>query len=147
MPHPGPGHSEPLPLRQATADLYLHRRYSNTQRHVWLSLCGVSWCAQAFLCTSEYLWQEWGWILNMILLLLPYFWGFSFALGHRVSLPPPPPPPVWSNILLSVVVQQQVVIWSSHRRWVHILLLHHLVKCFLSLLAKIKCSICSYQFN
>ena len=35
-------HPEPLPLQQATADLYLHRRHSNTQRQVWLSLCGVS---------------------------------------------------------------------------------------------------------
>ena len=26
----------------STADLYLHRRHSNTQRQVWLSLCGVS---------------------------------------------------------------------------------------------------------
>ena len=34
---------EPLPLRQATADLYLRRRHSNTQRQVWLSLYGVSW--------------------------------------------------------------------------------------------------------
>ena len=39
---------EPLPLRQATADLYLHRKHSNTQRQVWLSLCGVSWYAQGF---------------------------------------------------------------------------------------------------
>ena len=38
-------------LRQAPADLYLHRRNSNTQRQVWLSLCGVpgSWCAQDFV--------------------------------------------------------------------------------------------------
>ena len=40
--HPGSLHPEPLPLWQATADLYLHRSYSNTQRQVWLSLCGVS---------------------------------------------------------------------------------------------------------
>ena len=40
---------EPLPLRQATADPYLQRRHSNTQRQVWLSLCGVSWCAQGFV--------------------------------------------------------------------------------------------------
>ena len=29
---------EPLFLRQATADSYLHRRHSNTQRKIWLSL-------------------------------------------------------------------------------------------------------------
>ena len=42
MPYPGLLHPEPLPLQQATADPYLHRRHSNTQRQVWLSLCGVS---------------------------------------------------------------------------------------------------------
>ena len=30
---------------------------------------------------SEYLWQVWGLILNVILPLLPSCWGFSFALG------------------------------------------------------------------
>ena len=34
-------HQEPLPLQQATADLCLHRRHSNTQRKVWLHLWGV----------------------------------------------------------------------------------------------------------
>ena len=48
MPYPGLLHPEPLPLWQATADLYLWKRHSNTQRQVWLSLCGVSWCAQDF---------------------------------------------------------------------------------------------------
>ena len=38
-----------LPLRQATADLYLRRRHSNTQRQAWLSLCRVSWCTQGFV--------------------------------------------------------------------------------------------------
>ena len=42
---------EPLSPRQATADLCLCRRHSNTQRQVWLSLCGVSgsWCTQGFV--------------------------------------------------------------------------------------------------
>ena len=40
LPHPGLLHSEPLPLWQATADPYLCRRHSITQRQVWLSLCG-----------------------------------------------------------------------------------------------------------
>lgn len=48
-PHPGLLHPEPLPLGQATADPYLCRRHSNSQREVWLSLCGVSWCAQSFV--------------------------------------------------------------------------------------------------
>ena len=33
---------EPLSPQQVTADLCLHRRHSNAQRQVWLSLCGVS---------------------------------------------------------------------------------------------------------
>ena len=40
---------EPLPLWQATADPYLRRRHSNTQRKVQLSLCGASWCTQGFV--------------------------------------------------------------------------------------------------
>ena len=39
---PGLLHPEPLPLWPATADPYLCKRYSNTQRQVWLSLYGVS---------------------------------------------------------------------------------------------------------
>ena len=46
---------ESLPLQQATADPCLCRRHSNTQRQVWLSLCGVSgsWCTQVFFEASE----------------------------------------------------------------------------------------------
>ena len=85
MPHTGLGNPEPLPLRQATADPYLHRRHSNTQRQVWLSLCGVSWCPQAFLRALWHLWWIWGLILNVIFPLLPSSWGFSFALECEVS--------------------------------------------------------------
>ena len=35
--------------------------------------------------SSECLWQVWGLILNAISPLWPSCWGFSFALGHRVS--------------------------------------------------------------
>ena len=41
LPYPGLQHPEPLPLQQATANPYLYRRHSNTQRQVWLRLCGV----------------------------------------------------------------------------------------------------------
>ena len=34
---------------------------------------------------SKHLWQVWGLILNAISLLLPFCWGFSFALGYGVS--------------------------------------------------------------
>ena len=50
----------------------------DTQTQFWLSLCGVSE-------PSEHLWQVWGLILNVISPLLPSCWGFSFALGCRVS--------------------------------------------------------------
>ena len=55
MPHPGLLHPEPLLLHQATADMYLHRRHSNT---VLVSLCGVSGslCSQGLFEPSEHLW-------------------------------------------------------------------------------------------
>ena len=40
-----PGYAAPRAHATATDDPYLHRTHSNTQRQVWLSLCGVSWCA------------------------------------------------------------------------------------------------------
>ena len=81
-------HPVPQPLRQATADQYLHGRFSDTQRQVWLSLCedSGSWCTQAFV------WALWaslaglGLILNVSLPLLRSCWGFSFALECAVSL-------------------------------------------------------------
>ena len=87
MPHPALLHPEPLPLWRATADLYLCKRHSKTQRQVWLSLCGVSgsWCAQGLFDPSKCLWWVWGLILNVILPLLLSCWGFSFNLGCGVS--------------------------------------------------------------
>ena len=84
---PGLLQPEPLSPRQGTADPCLHRRYSNTQRQVWFSLCGASgsWCTQGLFEPSKSLWQVWGLILNTILPLLPSCWGFSFALGCGVS--------------------------------------------------------------
>ena len=48
---PGLLQSEPLSPWQATADLCLLRRHSNTQKQVWLSLCVVSgvWCEQGLV--------------------------------------------------------------------------------------------------
>ena len=85
MPHPALLHPEPLPLWRATADLYLCKRHSKTQRQVWLSLCGVSCCAQVLFEPSKHLWWVWGLILNVIWPLLPSFWGFSFAIRCGVS--------------------------------------------------------------
>ena len=85
MPQPGLLHPEPLPLQQATADPYFHRRHSNTQRPVWFSPCGVSWYEMVLFEPSECLWWVWGLILNVILSLLPSCLGFSFAFGCGVS--------------------------------------------------------------
>ena len=59
----------------------------DTQTQFWLSLCGVSgsWCTQSLFEPSERFWWVWGLSLNMILPLLPSFWGFSFVLGPGVS--------------------------------------------------------------
>ena len=79
---------EPLSPQQATADPCLCRRHSNTQRHVWLNICGVpgSWCTQSFVWALwPSLWWVWGLILNIISPLLPFYWGFSFALRHGIS--------------------------------------------------------------
>ena len=72
-------------LQQATAD---PGPTGDAQTQFCLSLCGVSgsWWAQGLFEPSERLCWAWGLILNMILPLLPPFWGFSFALGHGVSL-------------------------------------------------------------
>ena len=97
----------PLPLQQTTADLYLHRRHSNTQRQVWLRLCGISgsWCTQGFV------WALWASLAGMGCDCKHYFSTPNILLGllllgHRVFfffL-------VGSNIVLSMVVQKQVVI-------------------------------------
>ena len=88
----------------STADPYLRRRHPNTQRQVWLSLCGVSWCSQAFV-----------WALRATLSGM----GFDSKWLHPCyHLPGASPLPlevgylflVGSNMLLSMVVQQWVVI-------------------------------------
>ena len=53
---------------------------------------------------SAHLWWSWGLILNAISALLPSCWGFSFALGRRVSFL------VGSNVLLLMAAQQWIVI-------------------------------------
>ena len=67
--------------------LLTHTSTGDTQTQFCLSLCGVSgsWSPQVLFEPTEHLWQVWGLILNMISPLLPYFWGFSFALGCGVS--------------------------------------------------------------
>ena len=68
---------------QTTTDPY---STVDTQTQVCLSLCGGpgSWCTQPLFEPSEHLWQEWGLILNLNSPLLPFCWGFPFALGRGV---------------------------------------------------------------
>ena len=74
----------PCPCK-ATVDPNLHRRHSNTQRQVWLSLCGFPWCAQGSVWDFRASLAVWGLILNTISPLLPSCWGFSSALACGVS--------------------------------------------------------------
>ena len=84
MPYPGLLRPASLFLRQSTADSHLLRRHPNTV--LSQSPCGSrSWCAQGAFEPSECLWQVWGLILNVIVPLVPSFWGFSFAPGGGVS--------------------------------------------------------------
>ena len=75
----------PGPLRLATVDLYLCRRHSYTQRQVLLSLCGVSWCTQGFVCVlwaslagmgfdSKYDFSP----PTILLLFCPWMWDIFF---------------------------------------------------------------------
>ena len=77
---------------------------TNTQRQVWLSLCGFSWLHKVLFEPSKDLWWVWDLSLNGIFPLLLSCWGFSLALGCGVSLL------VGSNILQWTVVQQRVVV-------------------------------------
>ena len=118
---PGLLQPEPLSPRHTTADLWLHRRHSNTQRQDWLSLCGVS----APSCTQGFIWALWASLEGMGfeskcdftsstillgLLLCPSTWGYLHWWDPTFSC--------WWLLLQ---------FWSScRRRWVHILLLCHL---------------------
>ena len=70
---------------------------------------------------SECLWLVWGLVLNVILPLLPSFWGFSFALGCGISFFMPTFSYWW-------LFSSKLKIWSFHRRWGYMLLLHHLAR-------------------
>ena len=84
MPYPHLLHPEPLPLWQSTADLYLHRRHSNTV--LSQSLWGLWVLVHIRFEPSKHLWRVWDLILNAISPLLPSCWGFSFALGCGAAL-------------------------------------------------------------
>ena len=77
-------HPEPLPLWQATADPYLHRRLMQRSRSVSVGSLGLG-VHKVLFEPFKHLWRVWGLILNMILPLLLSCWGFSFALGSGLS--------------------------------------------------------------
>ena len=88
---PGLLQQEPLSTWQATADMCLCKRHSNTQRQVWLS---ISWRSAAFLGPGwhkalfvpfEHLWQVWDLIFNVTAPLLLSGGAFSFAVKCGVS--------------------------------------------------------------
>ena len=77
---------EPLSPRQVTADPCLSRRHSNSKAGLVRCLVGFlgPGVHNVFFEPSEHLWRVWGLILNVISPLL-LSWGFSFALGCRLS--------------------------------------------------------------
>ena len=66
MPHPSLLHPEPLPLWQATADLYLCRRPSDTQGRSGSVSVISSGVHKVLFDPSESLWRVWGLIVNVI---------------------------------------------------------------------------------
>ena len=72
---------EPLPLQQATADSYLHRRLKHRSGSISVGSLGPGVHTVLFE-SSE---QVWGLILNAVSPFLPSYWGFSFAFGCAVS--------------------------------------------------------------
>ena len=106
MPYPSQLHAEPLSLWQSTADLYLHRRHSNTVLSqslwgpwvlvhmkfvlaLWESLVGMGFDSKCeFAPPTVFLGLllcPWAWgISSQLLLCLLSYWGFS-DLGHGLS--------------------------------------------------------------
>ena len=83
MSHPGLLHPEPLPLRQATADLFPHRRCSSLAQSL-----RVSWCTQVFVWALKASLAGMGFdskcdfassTVLLGLLLFPWTWGIFFC--------------------------------------------------------------------
>ena len=71
---PAAAHRWPAPPRET-----LRHSSGSVTWGVWVLVC------TRFVWASGRLWWVWGLILNMISLLLPSCWGFSFVLGQGVS--------------------------------------------------------------
>ena len=98
---------------QATADLWLHRRHSTTQRQVLLSLWGTSgsWCTRGFVWAVQASLASVGSdskcdftppTILLGLLLSDWMWGIFFLVG--------------SNILLSLIVQHWIAILELQKK-------------------------------
>ena len=71
-PVPAAGHCLPITLQE-------------TLKHSKASLAQFLWFPSVhhiLFEPSEHLWWVWGWSRNAISPLIPFSWGFSFALGH-----------------------------------------------------------------
>ena len=117
-----PGLLQPEPLPRGRPLL----THSNTQRQVWLSLCGASgsWCAQGFV------WALWVSLAGL---------GFdskcpSYHLVGASSLSLNLGYLFWWDPTFSCwwLFSSELQFWSSClRRWVHVLLLHQITVAFL----------------
>ena len=115
LPFPSLWHPEPLSVQQTTANLYLHRRHSNT------ALSQSLWGPWVLMCTSlfepsERLWWAWGFPLNTDLPFLLSSWDFSIALGREGYLLPAGPLPTVCLGFLSPWtwgISTQPVQWST----------------------------------
>ena len=133
MPHAVPLRSAVVRAPVSAAGQYWPVPLQETLKHLKAdlaqSLLGVtalfpgSWCTQGFVCA---LWASlagvrFDLILNAISPLLLSCWGISFAHGHGISF--------FSGIQHSIrwlFSRELQFWWSCRRKWVHVLLLHHI---------------------
>ena len=85
MPHLGLLHPEPRPYSRPLLTRTSAGGTQTLKGRSGLVSVGSPGVHKVLFEPSEHLWQVWSLILNMILPLLPSFWGFSFALGCGVS--------------------------------------------------------------
>ena len=120
---PGLLQPESLSLQPVTADLWLRRRHSNTQRQIWLSLLWGPWvlvCTRVCLSSPSISGGSGSWFSVRfcpsyhLAGASPWTWGIFFRLDATFSCQ-------W-------LFNSELQFWSPlMRRWAHILLIHHLV--------------------
>ena len=120
---PGLLQPEPLSLQQATADLCLHSRHTNTQSQIWLSL----WWSSGFWCTQGFAWALQASLADMGFVskwhFIPYHpvWASPLPLDIRYLF-------LWDQTFSCPwLFSRELKFWRCcRRRWAHILLLCHL---------------------